>query len=164
MLRRVAPLRAARACVNAVRPVDTPIVRRVRYWLVNSGTSQDPWIIRPLTRYREWHKTEGEVQGFARRPTSISVGDVLVHRAVGSPGDRIVAVAEVTGQPVNSGRGRWPWRLPRRLTWVCSTLDIAPTAADLGIDAYQMRTYKELASAAGERAVERLTAVGERFS
>jgi hypothetical protein len=137
---------------------------RVRYWLVNSGTAQDPWTSRPLSRYREWHRAEGEVHGFSRRPSSIRVGDVLVHRAVGSPKDRIVAVAEVIGLPVDRGDGRWPWRLPRRLTFVCSTLDIAPTAAELGIDAFQMRTYKELDPSVGRRAVERLTELGERFS
>lgn len=136
----------------------------VRYWLVNSGTTEDPWVSRPAGRYREWHQTEGEVHGFSRRPTSIGVGDVLVHRAVGSPRDRIVAVAEVTGPPVDRGHGRWPWRLPRRLTFVCSTIEIAPTAAELGIDAYQMRTYKELNAAVGRRVVETLSAVGDRFA
>jgi hypothetical protein len=137
---------------------------RTRYWLVNSGTTQDPWISRPLSRYLDWHRTEGEVQGFSRRPTSISVGDLLVHRAVGSPKNRIVAVAEVIAPPVDRGRGPWQWRLPRRFTFVCSTLDIAPTAAELGIDAFQMRTYKELDPSVGRRAVERLAEVGERFS
>ena len=131
---------------------------------MNSGTSEDPWISRPLSRYREWHATEGEVHGFSRRPASISVGDVLVHRAVGSPKDRIVAIGEVIGRPLDRGHGRWPWRLPRRLTFVCSTIDIAPAAGELGIDAYQMRTYKELDAAVGKRAVERLAAVGERFT
>jgi hypothetical protein len=135
---------------------------RVRYWLVNSGTTEDPWISRPLSRYREWHATEGEVHGFSRRPASISTGDVLIHRAVGSPGDRIVAVAEVTGPPVDRG-GRWPWRLPRRLTSVCSTIEIAPTADELGIAARGMRTYKELDAAIGSSAVERIQQVGERF-
>lgn len=136
----------------------------VRYWLVNSGTTQNPWISSPLRRYREWNVTEGQVQGFARRPSSIDVGDFLIHRAVGSPNDRIVAVAEVAGAPVDRGEGRWPWRLPRRLTYVCSTLDVAPTASQLGIDAFQMRTYKELDPVVGRRAIERLAEVGERFT
>lgn len=135
-----------------------------RYWLVNSGTTDDPFTSRLLIRYREWNATEGEVHGFSRRPTSIAVGDVLIHRAVGSRGDRIVAVAIVTGPPVHRSRVRWPWRLPRRLTFVCSTLDVAPTAAELGIDAYRMRTYKEIDPAVGQRAAKRLEAVGVAVS
>ena len=92
------------------------------------------------------------------------MGDVIIHRAVGSRGDRIVAVATVTGPPVDRGRGRWPWRLPRRLTFVCSTLDVAPTAVELGIEAYGVRTYKEIDAEAGQRAEERLAAVGVAFS
>jgi hypothetical protein len=134
----------------------------VRYWLVNSGTTQDPWVSRPIRRYREWHATEGEVHGFSRRPVSINVGDVLIHRAVGSPRDRIVAVAEVVGPPVDRG-GRWPWRLPRRLTYVCSTIEAAPTAADLRIAARGLRTFKELDPVVGRRAVERIREAGEPF-
>ena len=36
--------------------------------------------------------------------------------------------------------------------------------AELGIDAYQMRTYKELDEIVGKRATYRLADVGERFS
>ena len=139
-------------------------MKPARYWLVNSGRTEHPFTNPLLSRYREWNATEGEVQGFSRRPTSIAVGDVLIHRAVGSRGDRIVAVATVTGPPVDRGRGRWPWRLPRRLTFVCSTLDVAPTAVELGIEAYGVRTYKEIDAEAGQRAEERLAAVGVAFS
>jgi hypothetical protein len=139
-------------------------MRRVRYWLVNSGTTADPWVSRPLSRYEEWHATEGHVHGFSRRPSSIQVGDVLVFRAVGSPGDRIVATAEVTGPPVDRGQGRWPWRLPRRLTFACRTIDAAPTARELGVHAFQLRTYKELDAAVGERAADALARVGERVA
>ena len=135
-----------------------------RYWLVNSGTTEDPFTSRLLDRYREWNATEGDVQGFSRKPARIGVGDVLIHRAVGSRGDRIVALATVTGPPVHRDRGRWPWRLPRRLTFVCSTLDVAPLANELGIDAYRVRTYKELDPVAGRSAVKRLVAVGVPFS
>jgi hypothetical protein len=138
-------------------------VTRIRYWLVNSGTTEDPWVSRPLGRYREWHASEGEVHGFSRRPSSIAVGDVLVHRAVGSPGDRIVAAAEVVGPPVERD-GRWPWRLPRRLTYVCSSIESAPPAAELGIAARGVRTYKELDAVVGKGAVERLRETGQRFS
>ena len=133
-------------------------MRATRYWLVNSGTTEDPFTSRLLSRYREWNTTEGEVHGFSQRPASIAVGDILIHRAVGSRGNRIVAVATVTGPPVDRGRGHWPWRLPRRLTFVCSTLDVAPPAAEIGIEAYGVRTYKEIDPKAGQRAEERLEA------
>ena len=139
-------------------------MRATRYWLVNSGTTDDPFTSRLLSRYREWNTTEGEVHGFSQRPASIAVGDILIHRAVGSRGNRIVAVATVTGAPVDRGHGRWPWRLPRRLTFVCSTLDVAPTAAELGIEAHGMRTYKEIDKTVGQRAEERLQAAGIAFS
>lgn len=139
-------------------------MKPARYWLVNSGTTEHPFTDPLLSRYREWNATEGEVQGFSRRPTNIAVGDVLIHRAVGSRGDRIVAVATVTGPPVDRGRGRWPWRLPRRLTFVCSTLDVAPAAGELGIQAHGVRTYKEIDLKAGQRAEERLEEVGAAFS
>jgi hypothetical protein len=138
-------------------------VTRIRYWLVNKGTTQDPWISRPVGRYREWHATEGDVHGFSRRPSSIAIGDVLIHRAVGSPGDRIVAAAEVVGPP-KARKGRWPWRLPRRLTYVCSSIERAPTAAELGIAARGLRTYRELDADVGARAVKRLRETGQRFS
>jgi hypothetical protein len=127
-----------------------------RYWLVNSGTTQEPWLDRLEARYRGWNATVGEVQAFSRRPTSIAVGDVLVHRAVGSDGNRLVAVADVMGAPIHTGRERWPWDLPRRLTAVARTLRDAPRAADVGIEAHGVRTYKELAEEAAVAAITRI--------
>src|SRR4051812_33008624 len=92
-----------------------------RYWLVKSGTTAQPWIGQLIWRYSEWNAANGDVQGFSRRPSSISAGDVLIHRAVGSEDDRLVAVAVVVGPPEDQGHGQWPWRLPRRLTFVCAT-------------------------------------------
>jgi len=48
--------------------------------------------------------------------------------------------------------------------FVCPTLDVAPTAAELGIEAHGMRTYKELHQTAGQLATERLETTGVRFS
>jgi hypothetical protein len=59
---------------------------------------------------------------------------------------------------------RWPWRLPRRLTYVCSTIESAPSATELGIAARGVRTYKELYADVGARAVKRLRETGHRFS
>jgi len=41
---------------------------------------------------------------------------------------------------------------------------VAPTAVELGIEAYGVRTYKEIDAEAGQRAEERLAAVGVAFS
>jgi hypothetical protein len=133
-----------------------------RYWLVNSGTSEDPWRDDLVRLYERWNKTEGSVQGFSRRP-GIRVGDVLLHRAVASEGNRLVAVAEVVGQPRDRATERWRWRLPRQLLYVCPTLDVAPTALSLGIEAYRMRTYKQLDARVGERAARAIADAGVRF-
>lgn len=135
-----------------------------RCWLVNSGTTEDPFTSQLLIRYREWNTTEGEVHGFSRRPTSIAVGDVLIHLAVGSRGDRIVAVATVTGPPVHHDRVRWPWRLPHRLTFVCSTLDVAPTATGTRDRCVQDADLQGNRSPVGQRAAKRLEAVGVAVS
>jgi hypothetical protein len=132
----------------------------IRYWLVNSGTTDDPWVDRLPARYRDWNAAQGDVQGFSRRPTSITVGDVLIHRAVGTDGNRLVAVGNVIGAPRETN-DQWPWRLPRRLTFVCETVDAAPRATDLGIDAFQMRTYKELDPEIGSRAAKAIAVAGQ---
>lgn len=133
-------------------------------WLVNSGTSQDPFISQPVLRFRRWNEANGDVQGFSRNPTGISVGDLLVHRAVGSAGDKLVAIGEVIGAAAHHPELQWPWRLPRRLTHVCTTLDVAPRAAEVGVEATAVRTYKRLDPAVGERALAAVRAVAEPWT
>lgn len=137
---------------------------RATYWLVNTGTSADPWVSRPIARYRQWNKIQGPVQGFSARPSGIAVGDVLIHRAVGSAGDRLIAVARVTGSPSQAGNGQWPWLLPRQLTYVCPSLDVAPRAAEVGIEAEGMRTYRKLDADAGRRAETAIAASGHSWT
>jgi hypothetical protein len=50
------------------------------------------------------------------------------------------------------------------LTYVCSSIEGAPTAAELGIAARGLRTYRELDADVGARAVKRLRETGQRFS
>jgi hypothetical protein len=50
------------------------------------------------------------------------------------------------------------------LTYVCSTIESAPSATELGIAARGVRTYKELDADVGARAVKRLRETGHRFS
>jgi hypothetical protein len=132
--------------------------------VVNTGTTEDLWSGQLLPRYRECNKSEGEVQGFSRRPTSMGIGDILIRRAVGSDGESLVAIAEFTGSPEDRRSMRWRWRLPWRLTFVCSCPGSAPRAADVGIDACRMRTYKELHAAAGRRAAQAIAKVGQPFA
>ena len=57
------------------------------YWLVNSGTVEEPWTGDLLRLYREWNAIQGPVQKFPdpHRPSKMRLGDILIHRAVGSP-------------------------------------------------------------------------------
>jgi hypothetical protein len=134
------------------------------YWLVNSGTSADPLVSRPVARFRAWEASNGPVQGFSNRPVSIEVDDVLIHRAVGTKGDRLIAVGVVTGPPEDTEVEQWRWRLPRRITHLCEAVDVAPQASDVGISANAMRTYKRLDDAVGERARAAIEAVARPWS
>lgn len=136
----------------------------MRYWLVNSGTSADPMVSRPVARFRAWEAANGPVQGFSKRPVNMSVGDVLIHRAVGTRGDRLIAVGLVTGPPVDVTVQEWRWRLPRRITHLCTTVDVAPQAIELGISAHAMRTYKELDSDTGRAARQAIEAVAAEWT
>src|SRR4051794_14074544 len=103
------------------------------YWLVNTGTVGDPWLEDIVRRYREWNTSNGDVQMFPFRPARMTVGDILIHRLVGSPECELVAVGEVTSAAESSGNERWPWQVRRRLPHVCDTRPRAPTAVRAGI-------------------------------
>jgi hypothetical protein len=89
------------------------------------------------------------------------IGDVLIHRAVGSP-DRIVAVAEVCSdvQPTRND-SRWKWQVERRLLHICVDLSSAPVLAEIDEDgARRLRVFKELPAAHGENAHRLIAAAG----
>lgn len=131
------------------------------FWLVNSGTSSDPWLSRPVSRYREWVAVNGDAQFFSSKPKNVRVGDFLIHRAVGSKSDSLIAAGVVVGIPEDRGYSSWRWRLPRRLLFVCPSLDAAPAAETLGITASGMRTFKALERDVGARAFSAIAEVGE---
>lgn len=104
------------------------------YWLVNAGTTEDPY--QPprddiARRFREWVEEWGDVHMFDRR-YGIKPGDVLIHRAVGSHGKRLIAVAEALSAPEPSGHDRWPFQVRRRTTHMARTLWDAPRLDDIG--------------------------------
>src|SRR3954449_13615459 len=91
------------------------------YWLRNTGAGEDPWLEDIAQRYREWNASNGDVQMFPFRPARMTVGDILIHRLVGSPDCELVAVGEVTSAAQPSGNERWRWQVSRRLLHVCDT-------------------------------------------
>jgi hypothetical protein len=89
------------------------------------------------------------------------LGDILIHRAVGSP-DRMVAVAEVCSdvQPTRDD-SRWKWQVERRLLHVCVDLSSAPVLAEIDEDsARRLRVFKALPTPHGERAHRLIAAAG----
>ena len=132
------------------------------YWLVNSGTAEDPWFEDLVARYRAWNAANGDVQMFPFRP-QMAVGDMLIHRAVSSPGCELVAVGEVLSEATASGNERWPWQVGRRLLYTCDSVAQAPSAESAGIAAKGMRVTKRLSDAQGRRAQSLIVAAGRPF-
>jgi hypothetical protein len=132
-------------------------VPAVAYWLVNSGTVQDPY--RPprdhiAQRFLEWEAEWGDVQ-FFDRAYKMRHGDVLIHRAVGSDAGRLSAVGVVLASPKPSRHSRWPFAVRRRLAHRAASLQHAPRLED--IDERPVRVTKRLSESAG-RLAERLIA------
>ena len=127
---------------------------------MNSGTTEEPFSGDLRRRYREWADQHGEVQMFPWKPARMAPGDALIHRAVGSAGNRLVAVGVVVMGAHPSGHERWPWQIGRRLVHVCAALEMAPTIADIGETASGLRVMKEISEEAGLLA-ERLIAAGD---
>ena len=138
-------------------------ISRVRYWLVNSGTSEEPWGGDLHARYRAWNDEHGDVQMFPRRPRTMGPGDVLIHRAVGSDGNRLIAVGEVRSMPEPSGHDRWPWQVRRRLVHVCRHVTDAPGIADIGQSPAGLRVFKEIDERSGSEAVRLVAERAQRL-
>ena len=137
------------------------------YWLVNSGTREEPWSGDLPRLYREWNQSEGPFQKFPEpiRPSKMLPGDILIHRAVGSP-DRMVAVAEVCSDVhAASEDSRWKWQVERRLLHVCVDLSSAPVLAQIDEDSARgLRVFKGLPSPRGELAQRLIAASGMPWS
>lgn len=136
----------------------------VMYWLVNSGTTEDPWREEILLRYRAWNTENGDVQMFPFRPARMAVDDILIHRAVGSPDCELIAVGQVTELAHPSSSERWPWQIGRRLLHVCDTLAGAPSAESAGIAAKGLRVMKQLSVQEGRLAESLIVAAGRPFT
>ena len=149
--------------LSILRSDGRPLKLRERmYWLVNSGTVEDPWTEDIIERYRAWNATYGDVQMFPFRPR-MTVGDRLIHRVVGSPECELVALGEVAAEAKLSGNERWRWAVGRRLLYVCDSLPHAPTADRAGIAAKGMRVAKRLSHDQGRLAESLIVAAGRPF-
>lgn len=134
------------------------------YWLVNTGTQEKPWLDNIVDRYRAWNAEHGDIQMFPFRPAQMTVGDILIHRAVGSPGCELVAVGEVMSAAHPSSHERWPWQMRRRLLHVCDALPLAPTAERAGIVGKGLRVMKGLTEDQGRLAESLIVAAGRPFT
>ena len=134
------------------------------YWLVNTGTIEDPWLENIVERYCAWSAVNGDVQMFPFRPAQMAVGDVLIHRIVGTPQSELVAVGQVKSLPEKSRNERWPWQVERRLLYDCDSLSRAPTAEQAGITAKGLRVMKRLSDDQGQLAESLIVAAGRQFA
>ena len=131
------------------------------YWLVNSGTTEDPYHPprdKIAARFEEWEAEWGPVH-FFDRAYGMQRGDVLIHRAIGSDRARLIAVGEVLSRPRSSGHERWPFMVERRMIHIAANLLDAPTLADIG--ELPVRVTKRLAHSVGQQA-QRLIADAAR--
>lgn len=123
------------------------------YWLVNSGTTEEPWTGDLRRLYAGWVEEHGDVQMFPWKPRDVRRGDTLIHRAVRSQGNRLIAVGIVTSDPEPVSHSRWPWQVHRQLIYVCRTLHVAPPISAIDVNPLGLRVMKSISDSAGERAV-----------
>ncbi len=131
------------------------------YWVVNSGTVEDPWRRAIIGRYRAWNEEHGNVQMFPFKPARMAIGDLLIHRAVGDPMERLIAVGEVVSAPHPSGHERWPWQVERRLVHVCDELAEAPESSTAGFACKGLRVMKRLTPEQGAQAAQAIARLAQ---
>ncbi len=136
----------------------------VSYWLVSSGTNEEPHIDddwRP--RRRHWVERYGDVWQFTRRPRIVP-GDRLVTYAVGSARafgkGRVFSLYEVTSKPEPGEHERWRWKVEVRYLAGVPLLSQSPTLDDIGVSPMSVRrqTHIRLTAEQGSRAEELITA------
>jgi hypothetical protein len=136
----------------------------VNYWLVSSGTTEEPHIHddwRP--REKRWVERYGDVWQFTRRPR-IAPGDRLVTYAVGSGRSfgkgRVFSLREVTSEPEPGEHERWRWKIEVRYLAGVPLLSQSPTLDDIGVSPMSVRrqTHIRLTPEQGRRAEELITA------
>lgn len=123
------------------------------YWLVNSGTTEDPLSSEPgavHSAFVNWDREHGPVHGLDRA-YKMRPGDILVYRTVGMPVSRLVAAAEVEEAPVEKPFLRWGYQVRREVFALVDTLRNAP-AFDL-LEVPPVRVTKRLDADTGEQAV-----------
>jgi DNA-binding phage protein len=136
----------------------------VNYWLVSSGTTEEPHIHDDWRPRRDtWVEEYGDVWQFTRRPRIVP-GDRLVTYAVGSGRSfgkgRVFSLYEVTSEPEPGEHERWGWKVDVRYLAGVPLLSQSPTLDDIGVSPMSVRrqTHIRLTPEQGRRAEELITA------
>src|SRR4051794_19843780 len=131
------------------------------YWLVNSGQTGAPLPDAPggvRSAFMEWESAHGAVHGLDRA-YGMRPGDVLVHRSVGTPDSRLVAVGTVISPPEESPVMQWRFQVRRDITLLVPTLRNAPRFDVL--EKPRVRMTMRLDAAVGQKAVELIRAAAQ---
>ena len=136
------------------------------YWLVSSGTTEDPHIDDDWqARESRWVDQYGDVWQFKRRGRPrIVPGDRLVTYAVGSQRTfgkgRVFSLLEVTSEPEPGEHERWSWMVGVRYLASVPLLSLSPTLDDIGVSPMSVRrqSHIRLSPEQGRRAEELITA------
>ena len=136
----------------------------VSYWLVSSGTTEEPHTDDDWQRRRTpWVERYGDVWQFTRRPRIVP-GDRLVTYAVGSGrtfgNGRVFSLYEVMSEPQPGEHERWRWKVDVRYLAGVPLLSLSPTLDDIGVSSTSVRrqTHIRLTPEQGRRAEELITA------
>ena len=140
----------------------------VQYWLVSSGTNEEPHIHDDWRLRRDrWFEQYGEVWQFNGGRPRIVPGDRLVTYAVGSARafgkGRIFSIYEVTSEPGPGEHARWDWKVDVRYLAGVPLLSQSPTLDDIWVNPTSVRrhTHIRLTPEQGRRAEELITAGAE---
>ena len=134
------------------------------YWLVSSGTTEEPHMENDWRPRRDrWVQEYGGVWQFTRRPRIVS-GDRLVTYAVGSARSfgkgRVFSLYEVTSDAELGDHPRWRWKVEVRYPAGVPLLSQSPTLDDIGVSPTSVRrqTHIRLTPEQGRRAEELIRA------
>lgn len=132
------------------------------FWLVNSGTTENPLSSAPgavRAAFANWERRWGPVHGLDRA-YGMTRGDILIYRSVGTPVSRLVAFGTVLAPPEEKPFLRWTFQVRREIAAVVPTLrDAAPFDV---LETKPVRMTKRLDETQGAKAVELIRAAAQR--